>query len=376
MLRVSLLKKSVAELAILHAFGINAVTADDFQYQFEEINIPRASADEPLRGEFSAQAASEYLEQGSAAWSGSRRCVSCHTNGTYMTIRPALSESLGKPPASHRDFFVEQLHSLQEQPESRLKQSTRPAQVIYIAGGLAEWDRHVSGSLSAETDEALRLMLSLQLETGTWGSLDCWPPFESDAFHEATVAAMAIATAPGWLESVKDDGEVTERINRLHGYLRTEKPPHDYGRVLLLWAAARSPELLQNEQVETLTKLLMSKQHADGSWAIRDFASPEEWGGGNRAEKLRAEPDLETPAGDGHMTGLAIIVLRESGHAAEVPEITRAVNWLKSHQQQSGRWWTRSLNTDSWHFITYSGTAYPLRALQLCGEVRRLSVSR
>jgi squalene-hopene/tetraprenyl-beta-curcumene cyclase len=120
----------------------------------------------------------------------------------------------------------------------------------------------------------------------------------------------------------------------------------------------------------------MSKQHADGSWAIRDFASPEEWGGGNRAEKLRAEPDLDTPAGDGHMTGLAIIVLRESGHAAEVPEITRAVNWLKSHQQQSGRWWTRSLNTDSWHFITYSGTAYPLRALQLCGEVRRLSVSR
>ncbi|MFZ9090295.1 MAG: hypothetical protein ACO3FE_09405 [Planctomycetaceae bacterium] len=204
----------------------------------------------------------------------------------------------------------------------------------------------------------MRLMLSLQLETGTWGSLDCWPPFESDAFHEATVAAMAIATAPGWLESVKDDGEVTERINRLHGYLRTEKPPHDYGRVLLLWAAARSPELLQNEQVETLTKLLMSKQHADGSWTIRDFASPEEWGGGNRAEKLRAEPDLETPAGDGHMTGLAIIVLRESGHAAEVPEITRAVNWLKSHQQQSGRWWTRSLNTDSWHFITYSGTAY------------------
>jgi hypothetical protein len=32
----------------------------------------------------------------------------------------------------------------------------------------------------------------------------------------------------------------------------------------------------------------------------------------------------------------------------------------------TGRWWTRSLNTDTHHYITYSGTAYPLLALALC----------
>ena len=69
------------------------------------------------------------------------------------------------------------------------------------------------------------------------------------------------------------------------------------------------------------------------------------------------------------MTGLAIIVLREYGLNAERAQIQKGVEWLKVNQRESGRWWTRSLNTDSWHFITYSGTAYPLLALQSCGAI-------
>ncbi len=80
-----------------------------------------------------------------------------------------------------------------------LHKSTRPGQVIYSAAGLAEWDKHVTKSLSPETEQALKLMFEIQLPSGTWGSADCWPPYESDAFHEATVAAVAVADAPGWL---------------------------------------------------------------------------------------------------------------------------------------------------------------------------------
>ncbi|MFM7867335.1 MAG: squalene--hopene cyclase, partial [Planctomycetaceae bacterium] len=69
--------------------------ADDFQYQFEAISVPKATADEPVRGQLSVAAAAKYLEHGSAAWNGQRKCVSCHTNGTYMTIRPLLSKTLG-----------------------------------------------------------------------------------------------------------------------------------------------------------------------------------------------------------------------------------------------------------------------------------------
>ena len=115
-----------------------------------------------------------------------------------MTIRPALSEKLGKPSDANRQFFVDALKQLEGIEIDKLKQSTRPAQVIYAAAGLAEWDKHVTRQLSPETDKALNLMFSIQNNQGTWGTLDCWPPYESDAFHEATVAAMAVAAAPDW----------------------------------------------------------------------------------------------------------------------------------------------------------------------------------
>jgi squalene-hopene/tetraprenyl-beta-curcumene cyclase len=99
---------------------------------------------------------------------------------------------------------------------------------------------------------------------------------------------------------------------------------------------------------------------------MRTLAAPEEWGDGNRAEKLQSEPDFANPPSDGHMTGLAIVVLREAGVPAADERLRKGIAWLKSNQRASGRWWTRSLNTESWHFITYSGTAFPLLAMQMC----------
>jgi squalene-hopene/tetraprenyl-beta-curcumene cyclase len=335
------------------------------QYKFEGILIPPASADEPRRESVSVELAEAYLEQGSLAWNGHRKCVSCHTNGAYMQFRPALSGQLGKPSAAIRDHFVASLEAFEKKTAEEQQASVAPAQAIYLAAGLAEWDAHVTKSLSPETDRALRLMLSLQRETGTWGSLDCWPPYESSAFHLATTAAMAVGTAPGWLPGLQD-GAVRAQVDRLRKYLATEPPRQDYDRTLLLWASLRLPGVLSAERQRELGDLVLSKQQADGGWSIRTFGAPEEWGAGNRAEKLRAEPDFATPASDGHQTGLAIVVLRESGIAANDPRIQRGVAWLKSNQRASGRWWTRSLNTDSWHFITYSGTALPLLALSQC----------
>ncbi len=111
----------------------------------------------------------------------------------------------------------------------------------------------------------------------------------------------------------------------------------------------------------------------DGGWSIRNFAAPEAWGKGNRAEKLRAEPEFATTPSDGHMTGLAVIVLREAGLAKDDPRLAKAVAWLKSNQRESGVWWTRSLNTDKSHFITYSSTAFPLLALAMCDDASYLT---
>lgn len=353
-------------LAALFSIPSAVTRAEDKpQYEFGDIRIPQASAAEPVRSEVSVEHALRYLDQGAAAWNGARKCVSCHTNGTYMTVRPALTPQLGTPPEAMRDHFVAQLAELAKVELRDLKKSTKPAQVIYTAAGLAEWDAHVSKTLSPETDQALKLMFAIQLDSGTWGTLDCWPPYESDAFHEATVAAMAMAAAPGWLATIKDEA-LLARVEKLKNYLRTQTPPHDYGRTLLLWTSTRLPDLLADDQRQQLVDMLWKHQRADGGWSIRTFATPETWGSGNRAEKLKGEPEFADPPSDGHQTGLAIIVLRQSGVPASDPRLQQGVKWLRTHQQESGRWWTRSLNTDTWHFITYSGTAFPVLALALC----------
>ena len=51
----------------------------------------------------------------------------------------------------------------------------------------------------------------------------------------------------------------------------------------------------------------------EGGWSIRSFSAPEQWGRGNRAERLRAETGFGDPPSDGHQTGLAIVVLSSAG---------------------------------------------------------------
>lgn len=337
------------------------------QYEHAGLVVPAAAADEPLAAAFDLAAGLDYLEKGNAAWNGARQCVACHTSGVYMTVRPALGRWLGPPAASGRDHFVKALAALEALEKKDLGKSTRPAQVIYAAAGLAEWDAHVTGSLSAETRRALRLMFELQLESGTFGTLECWPPYESDAYHEATVAAMAAATAPGWLAEA--DEPTRARVEALRRYVVETPPPHDYSRLLLLWTATRWPDLVPADRRRELLEMVWRHQRADGGWSLRSFAAPEAWGNGSRAAKLRAEPEFADPPSDGHLTGLAVVVLRDAGIDATDPRLERAVAWLLANQRVSGRWWTRSLNTDGPHFITYSGTAFPILALAKCGKL-------
>ena len=332
------------------------------QYHSGEISIPPASESEPFLREFSPARALAYVEEGATAWTRERKCLSCHTNATYMVTRPSLTGSLGRPSEELRTFAIQELAEYRSTDLKKLKSGIKPTQVAYLAQGLAEWDAHVTGKLSAETEDALDLMLQVQGESGDWSNVDTWPPFESNNYQSTTVAALAMATAPGWLEGRAKDGAV-EKVKR---YLK-QGAPHDYGRLLLLWVATRWTGLLDEDVKQELIENVWSHQRKDGGWSIRTFAAPEEWGKGNRAEKLRSEDEFRDPPSDGHQTGLCLLVLRQAGVPATDPRLQRAVKWLLGHQRESGRWWTRSLNTDKFHFITYSGTCYPLLALDSCG---------
>ena len=69
------------------------------------------------------------------------------------------------------------------------------------------------------------------------------------------------------------------------------------------------------------------------------------------------------------MTGLVTLVLIDAGVNAQDERIVRGTDWLLANQRESGRWWTRSLNTDNYHFMTYSATAYALVALHKAGRL-------
>ena len=334
------------------------------QYEWEQILIPPASAQEPIRDRFSPSRAVAYMEEGALAWTRKRECIACHTNGTYFVTRPALTGTLGQPPAELRKFIIEELDELRAMEPRKLRSGVRPTQVAYAAQGLAEWDAHVTGELSPETRGALELMVQIQDPEGAWSNVDTWPPFESSKYQSATVAATAMAAAPGWLAA--NGGR--EAVQKTREYVRT-RAPHDYGRLLLLWVSTRWPGILEDEKKQELVEMIWRHQREDGGWSIRTFATPETWGRGNRAEKLRAEDDFDNPPSDGHQTGLCVLVLRRAGVPADDPRIQRAIDWLLSNQRESGRWWTRSLNTDKFHFITYSGTCYPLLALESCGRL-------
>ena len=339
------------------------------QYQWQDISIPPASSQEPLLREFSLDRALGYIETAALAWTREHKCISCHTNAAYMVTRPGLAPRVGKPSEEIRKFFVQQLQKYQSLDREKLMSGIQPTQVAYLAQGLAEWDKHVTGSLSPETEAALALLFQVQDEKGGWGNSDCWPPFESSSYHTTTVAAMAVATAPGWLTGVTDK-TTRSGIDKMKRYLGTAAT-HDYHRLLLLWTATRMPSLLEQREVDLLIQTVWRHQREDGGWSIRTFAEPESWGSGNRSEKLRAEPEFTDPPSDGHQTGLCVLILREAGVPATDLRIRRAVLWLLANQRESGRWWTRSLNTDKFHFITYSGTCYPLLALAKCDALPR-----
>ena len=358
-------------VAVLGASSLRAEDDLPNQYEADGIEVPAARADEP-KISFSIEKASQHLDDGAVAWTKQKKCVSCHTNGSYLFIRPALTPTLGAPLEDTRKFFVDQLETLSKVGARKLRRSgTRPAQVIYIAAGLAEWDAHVTKQLSPETDKALRLAFELQNKEGTWHSLTCWPPFESSAYQEAHMAAMAAASAPGWIASLGNDDEVLAKVELLKKYVRETDVPHNYARVLQLWTSLRLDGILDADQQHTTVKLIREKQKSDGGWSMRQFATPEQWGGGNRAGKLHEEPEFVTQPSDGHMTGLALIVLQEAGASTDDEQVRQGLTWLRENQRESGRWWTRSLNTDKWHFITYSGTAYPLLALQNAGRASK-----
>ena len=112
------------------------------------------------------------------------------------------------------------------------------------------------------------------------------------------------------------------------------------------------------EREQTIQEL-RALQRPDGGWNLPSLG---EW--------KRRDGTLNDKNGpsDGYATGLVGFVLRRGGVPASDEAIRRGVDWLKSHQRESGRWFTRSLSNDKAHYIANAGTGFAVLALSVCDD--------
>jgi squalene-hopene/tetraprenyl-beta-curcumene cyclase len=307
------------------------------------------SADEPLAKEVSFAKTATFLDGVGVGWTRDRKCGTCHTNYPYLLARPLLSDGPAAGVTEVRKFF-----------ENRAANWDRAkprwdTEVVATASFLALHDAESTGKLHPITKQALDRMWTLQQKDGAWNWLKCnWPPLEHDDYYGATLAALAVGRAP---DNYAQGDSAKEGLTRLRGYFEKTAAPDLHHKLWLLWAAQKLDGLMDKPACEATIKELLALQRADGGWSLPSLG---DW----RGFDGRAN-DKKAPS-DGYATGLAVYVLRQAGVPANDQAVQRGVTWLKTNQRESGRWFTRSLNTDAAHYMANAGTCFAVMALKAC----------
>ena len=306
------------------------------------------SVDEPLAETYSLARATRFLDQASLDWTKSRKCFTCHTNFSYLMARPAVSAD-GKAHQQIRTALETLVEKRWEEKGPRWD-----AEVAMSAAALALNDRATTGKLHPVTRKALDRMWTLQRDDGGFDWLKCgWPPMESDDDYGAAIALIATHAAPN---DYAKTAAARKGVQKLHEYLQKNPPPTLHHTAMLLWADSYGSQSLTPAQREAAVRELLSLQKADGGWALATLGN---W------KRADGTPQ-DTKASDGYATGFVVYVLRRSGLSADNEQLQRGIAWLKANQRASGRWYTRSLNKDSKHFISHAGSAFAVLALTSC----------
>lgn len=377
-MRCQTLTVLVSSVAI-HLIAAGAKPKPQWQYKSDGIAVSIPSADEPRVAAFgpeSVRAAAKYLEDGAITWVREKTCVNCHTTGPYLSERTAWTAQLGKPSeevlADFVKFVPAAVKPVAETEKDGHRHYPSTFTAVWRSLGLAEWDKHLSGTTSEPTHRSLRDMFERQSASGafvTHGEVEI--PHITTDFELTLQAARAITAAPGWLSGLKD-GTLLAKVEKMKNWLRAAAPKNDFDRVLRLQLASYLPELVSQDERDAALALLSSKQHADGGWSTRDMSALGDWHftiSDTVRELITALPDAAKPESDPYMTALAVVLMRQIDIPATDARIQRGLAWLKKEQRVSGRWWMHSLYRGNYHYITYIATAQALKALALCDEL-------
>jgi squalene-hopene/tetraprenyl-beta-curcumene cyclase len=317
----------------------------DEQVTLENVQNPGPNRlDEPIAKTYSQKKAIHFLDSAALSWQKERKCFTCHTNYAHLYARPLVGADA---PAARQ---VRQ--DAEELVTTRWKEKGPrwEAEVVATAAALAFNDAATTGNLHATTREALDRMWKLQRADGGWNWIKCnWPPMESDDDYGACLAALGAAVAP---ENYCASDAAKAGLEKIRGYLAKHPPPSLHHEAMLLWASTYGEPMLSLKEQEAVAAKLRAAQQSDGGWAVSSLGN---W--------RRADGSAQSTDSDGYGTGFVVYVLRRAGAAADDAAIHQGLDWLKTHQRESGRWITRSLRKDGNHFLSHAGSAFAVMAI-------------
>lgn len=327
----------------------------------ERVNL----AVEPMLAEWSAGKAAEYLDTFADRGETNKKCLNCHATYAYLLARPFLPAA-GDKHAQRRQAIEDWARGLLKEPWSASVTEEKPvertverkiSEALLTASVLAQHDAITSGQLQSVTRDSLDLVWRLQRPDGAWHWLKTTePPSATDDHYGATMLMIGVGSAPTGYAGTPAAKQGLEKIRR---YLEAHRPRHIHQRLMLLWADRCVGGILSDEERQSTVNDLLALQRPDGGWAMAGLA---DWKRIDRTAQNISD-------GDGYGTGLVVYVLRVAGGIpAEDARIQRAVQWMKTHQRQSGYWYTRSPKIDD-ELSTYVGTVYTVMALKECGQI-------
>ena len=384
--------RRIDALAVCLVAGIMAICWHT-ETRASDSGDPKAIAPCPDQSETKAanswdqRAAAAYLDQRAGWWMEWPKaardhetfCVSCHTAVPYALSRPALRKALAEKAPSVNErrlldnvtkrvrlwkevapFYSDADRGVHKTVESRGTESVLNA--LILASNDAQ-----NGQLSNDTRTALDNMWAEQQTTGDRAGSWRWlrfgnEPWEADDsnYYGATLAAVAVGIAP---EYYRARPEIQNNVKMLREYLNRECAAQTtINRVVLLWASAKVPGLLEPEQQRVIINEVLGKQQADGGWSLSSLVG--RW--------KREDGTPQEVNSDGYATGLITFALQQAGISRENAQQKQGLAWLAGNQNKTeGFWLAYSLNKDIAHHLTPStarfmsdaATAYAVLAL-------------
>jgi squalene-hopene/tetraprenyl-beta-curcumene cyclase len=332
-----------------------------------------------------ARAAEHYMDSRQKEWAAWPNavvsgvvCVSCHSGLPYLVARPALRQSLGEKsgPTLYENLLVEGTRATVFRTDAKelfgglkgpLIDQVYAAVSVVSAVVIAMEDKP-HGKLSPEGEKAFERMWSIQVKEGPgqgawqWSdyNLDPWETKDSVAYG-AALGALATGMAPGDYQARP---EIRHNVAALTAYLRAEQANTAlHNRLFLLWASSKLRDLLPNSDKQAILAELQRKQEADGGWTL---AAMGPW------PKHDAAP--ASVGSNSYVTALAAFSMEQAAVKTSDPVLSRALAWLRTHQDPGGFWAAGSMNhnhasgTLPEKFMSDAATGYAVAALLEAGD--------